>query len=168
MDNENATDIQTRFMKPEKVTVIFIMISLSAPYQIAYSSSLLAIAAMLWVLNVTSLGFSIDVQNNFYWYGTSFFFIGLPQFIFSYFMYRFYQKRTSKSRLIHVGLIGTLPIIFWGIMNGLPRLWDPYYPYGFNMLPIPVILIFAYLFLKRYSPPPIKDDETHQWLDSDK
>jgi hypothetical protein len=155
-------------MNPRKAAAIFIVVSFSAPYLLAFSTSGFAVGAMIWILNVSPFGFSIDFQNTSYWFGMGLLVIGLPQFVFSYFMYRFYQKKTTRKRLVQVGIIGMLPIIIWGILNGLPRLWNPTYPYGFNMLPIPIILLVAYLFFKRYSPSSAEEDEIYQWLESEK
>jgi hypothetical protein len=168
LQSQDSNKTKIRFMKPGKIALVFVALSFFAPYLIAFSTSGFAVGAMTWILNVRPFGFAIDFQNPSYWFGMGLLVIGLPQFVFSYFMYRFYQKKTTRNRLVHVGVIGMLPIIIWGILNGLPRLWNPTYPYGFNMLPIPIILLVAFLFLKRYSPPPIEEDKTLQWLESDK
>ncbi|MHA2135453.1 MAG: hypothetical protein ACXAEN_19615 [Candidatus Thorarchaeota archaeon] len=85
----------------------------------------------------------------------------IPQSAFVYFMVRRYENRTTTKNTLAVGLIGLLPLFVFGVLNALPRLWSPGYPYGFDLIPFPVIVVIGYFFLKIF--PPI--EKPLDWLD---
>ncbi|MHA2213682.1 MAG: hypothetical protein ACXAEN_18570 [Candidatus Thorarchaeota archaeon] len=138
-----------------KIDSIMVLCILFAPYTLFYDGSLLTIVGMTWVFlaiptGVPELLLSLDFL------GRNLFLLILPQVAFGYMMHRVYQAETSFRMAVFVGIIGILISTLESITDSIIMLLDPSWYFGWRTYPVPVIMLVAYLYMKRY-PPPVRE-----------
>ncbi|MFW9847685.1 MAG: hypothetical protein ACFFF4_01005 [Candidatus Thorarchaeota archaeon] len=164
-DNEQSKESSTRSISPVNVVAIVGITAILAPLGIIFYSfpSSFSMAGMVWTYS-----------NGFGYFGGSSYFIvdpfmliaSLPftflRFVFIWMMYRLYRSKTTFKRAVVAGIAAELQLPVFYLIISLPMLL--YYPEGiFYMqfpIPIPVLILVAFLLTKRY---PIPEDK--QWIE---
>ena len=154
---------ETRALSPRAVGAFMALVTAIAPYIVSIDAYGAAIMAATWVLQWSPQSIWFFFLSPEDWFGVVLLLIVLPEAAFTYQMMRLYSGKTTKKQTFLVGLLGTLPLITVGVMNTLPLLWDPKWPYGFTWFPVPVIVLVGYLLVKRY--PPLEQSRVWPELD---
>ena len=162
-------------MKPSLtilITLLFI-IAFFAPFNInIYPSdgfySSIQIVGMSWQLTLTPyVDFMIDVAFLLMYLPFTFFRIA-----FVYAIYKYYHGKTTRTRVIIVGLLGELQLPLIGLAIIPIIISNPYLTLMFS-IPIPILLIVGLLILK-VVPRPLTDSswapsgESKEWWDKEK
>jgi hypothetical protein len=184
---ENREPVRKRGLpNPQKVGFLMGVVALVAPYQFIYYPSFrfpeVHIFAVMWTLLVRTTGWYFEVPN----------YLNLPlsmlyrliiiigyligiRILFAYQTMRYFQGKTTRKRLIILGVLAELPLAVTLLMNILEFIiLTAMYEGGqftlslFSPIPIPIMLPLV-LFLFRYFPTPGKSDwdlerETKKWL----
>ncbi len=135
-----------------KIESIMVLCILFAPYTLFYQNDYLTIVGMAWIFNAAPSGAG-HLSLNLDWFGMSLFFVILPQVVFGYMMHRVYQGKTSFRMAVIVGIVGILFSCIDSITAVIIKFLDPSWQYGWRTYPVPVIMLVAYLYMKRYPPP---------------
>ncbi|MFW9805037.1 MAG: hypothetical protein ACFFFC_20485 [Candidatus Thorarchaeota archaeon] len=156
-----------RTLEPLDVSVFMTLMAATLPFALGFVSDYISIAAATWLLNLSPRGYNLHLLLQFFPL-LQFTFL---RFVFALQMTRLYQGKSSVRTAIYVGVISECPFLVISIINALPSLWNPAYPYGFSGIPLPFVLLVGWLLIKRYPPPVrrktwIKDEKTETWWES--
>ena len=122
-----------------------------SPCGIGVGSGTITLGAMSWQVAIWADRLVVSILAPQVWIESLW--ATFPMFVFARQMARLYAGRTAIRRTLTVGLITAVPFAFIGTMNALPRLWDPLWPYGFNAIPVPIVLLIGWLLIRYYPPP---------------
>ena len=164
MNKENCESLRKGGLpNPQQVGLLMGVVALVAPYGFIYYPSVrfpeVHIFAVIWLLliGVTGWYFLVNILDhlltmNFQIIMIYFFLIGV-RILFAYQIMRYFQRKTTRKRLITLGVIAELPmalfllmdILHFVILTILGKIG------GFDFLtpiPIPCMLILSFLFLR--------------------
>lgn len=147
---------------PAEVGVILAVCAIVLPNWFQYDPSYVVIWAGGWMFQLRDLQSSPYIEFHFANFGPLLpllIFIGGPQILFAYFMYRVYKRKSTVRRAFAVGSLGFIPPMILNIPNLLYDFTNPGFPF-WPIFPIPLTLIFGYFFIKRYPPP----EDAPSWL----
>lgn len=142
------------------------LLALSAvlcPYILTHLSETYTIEASIWSLYIHSgtVGFILHSPTD--WISPLLMLlITGPQLLTAYFMYRYYEGKTSLKRAYYVAFIMLSPMLIIDFINFLPLLTNPAWIYV-AYFPFPVIVIIFALLTSVYPP----RSRTPQWLQDD-
>lgn len=160
--SRHETD-EARALDPRVAGVVMALVAAVVPYIVSIDAYGVAIMAATWVLEWSPQSIWFFLLSPEDWFGIVLLIIVLPEAAFACQMMRLYSGKTTKKQTFLVGLLGTLPLITVDVMNTLPLLWNPTWPYGFTWFPVPVIVLVGYLLVKRY--PPLEQSRVWPELD---
>ncbi|MHA2135455.1 MAG: hypothetical protein ACW99J_16465 [Candidatus Thorarchaeota archaeon] len=123
------------------------------PFSISGRHDHLTLAAGLWLFITTPTASELFILGSEVWSFEVIMFDVFPQFLFVYQMMRLYEGKTTGRRAFLMWFIGVSNLLLTFVMNSLPALWDPYWPYAFNPVVIPSSLLVAVLLVHFYPPP---------------
>ena len=139
------------FLQPRFVGLTMAALAFLSPCGIGIGSGMITLGAMSWQVAIWADWFVVSILGPQVWIESLW--ATFPMFVFARQMARLYAGRTTIRRALTVGLITAVPFAFIGTMNALPRLWDPMWPYGFNAIPVPIVLLIGWLLIRFYPPP---------------
>ncbi|MBS3793417.1 MAG: hypothetical protein KGY80_00765 [Candidatus Thorarchaeota archaeon] len=153
MNDEEAEEHED--ISPRKVGGFMLLCAVFLPYWLMMTPSDFYTWAGIWMLKIFEAENTIHhviklVGINLSW--GLLIFVGGPQILFAYFMYRLYTGKTTTKNAFVVGSLGIIPPLIF-LLNALIL---GIYP----TIPIPLSLLLGYVLVKKY-PPPV---DTPPWL----
>ncbi|MBD3159437.1 MAG: hypothetical protein GF309_11655 [Candidatus Lokiarchaeota archaeon] len=147
---------------PEKIGAVLAVCSFVFPNWFQYDPSHITIWAGGWMLQIRNLQYTSSIAFHIANFGPLLplmIFIGGPQILFAYFIYRVYERKSTVRKAFAVGSLGFIPPMILNIPNLLYDFTSPGFPF-WPIFPIPLTLLLGYVLINRTPPP----EDTPGWL----
>ncbi|MFW9800445.1 MAG: hypothetical protein ACFFD9_08415 [Candidatus Thorarchaeota archaeon] len=150
--DQSTSDIGT----PKPTARIFLIIALFGPSVAVLYSSHLVVAGILLILPISfaggfQLGFTPFEMLPFA------LFLNGMRFVFVFQLVRYYNGSSSWNRTIFVGLLSEMVFVTLGIVDVIFSLPFGSARTGGITLPLPVLLVLAWMIMKFYPPRPLAE-----------
>lgn len=162
VNEEEFMEEEPRRYSPVKIGIALAICALFLPYWFEYRPNNLTVWAGGWMLQIFEFQSTPRIVFNFANFGPLLpilLFIGGPQLLFAYFMYRVYSGKTTIRKAFWVGFIGFIPILIldfplliYLLQYGELPAWPVY--------PTPLSLFIGYIIIKKFPPP----QDVPDWL----
>ena len=128
-------------INPKLAMLIAVAIALFAPIIITPTPHL-SIRAMTWILDI--LWDRVDLSYSFYQWFSSFPLTG-PRLIFVHQAYRYYERKSTRTTTVLVGLVTELPMCFVALIMIATGFWSTI------SIPTPFMTLFAIVLMWKWS-----------------
>ncbi|MFW9847254.1 MAG: hypothetical protein ACFFD6_10925, partial [Candidatus Thorarchaeota archaeon] len=96
------------------VGLVVLALSILGPVNIAMDqvASRVAVSSVFWFFNYGVIGFRFTSDAELYINAL----LIIPRYVFAYWVYRYYENKTTMGKLIVVGFLGEIPAVAFGIL----------------------------------------------------
>jgi hypothetical protein len=161
-DSFDSSREESKEIESWLVAIGMILVIMFVPFHFIWESNVFVLDAIAW-------GYTLNISfgtQGIHFYSPDIWFAYAPLFIFSFlfavWMVRLYEMKTTVKLVMVLGLLASLPFVIINLINILPSVWNPEWPYRvLHDFPLPLPAAVGY-FLIRLRPPP---KPPQSWID---